>query len=355
MSDNIFKKLEEAENRFSELDRLLSSPDLTSQQIKEYSKERSEIEEMVGTFREYKNVLKQIEENETLIHDRELSELAREELLKLRKTKEPLEERLKQLLIPDDPDDSKNIILEIRAGTGGEEAALFASDLLRMYLRYSENKNYKTEILSLSETGLGGIREVSLTVEGKNVYRNLKYESGVHRVQRIPSTETGGRIHTSTATVAVLPEPEDVEINIDEKDLKVDTYRASGPGGQHVNKTDSAIRITHIPTGIVVQCQEGRSQHKNRDHALRMLKAKIYEIEEEKKRKELSSTRKSMVGSGDRSEKIRTYNFPQSRITDHRIGLTVSNIESVLEGELDEIIGSLASHSKAESMKQLAT
>lgn len=351
--NNIFKKLEDKEHRFDEIERLLSSSELDPEDIKSYSKERSELEDTVLKYREYKDLLNSIEENKSLLDDPEVSELAREELNKLEKSKKRTEEELKLLLLPKDPDDNKNIILEIRAGTGGDEAALFAADLLRMYSRYCENKNFKINIMSLNETGIGGIKEVVANIEGKNVYKKLKYESGVHRVQRVPSTETGGRIHTSTATVAVLPEPEDVDINIDEKDLKVDTYRASGPGGQHVNKTDSAIRITHIPTGIVVQCQEGRSQHKNRADAMRMLKAKLYEEEEKKKSHERSETRKNQVGTGERSEKIRTYNFPQSRITDHRIGLTLQNIDSIMDGEIDEFIDRLTSHFQSESIKQL--
>lgn len=349
----MFKKLEDKEHRFDEIERLLNSSELGPEDIKSYSKERSDLEDVVLKYREYKNILESIEENKTLLEDREVSELASEELDNLEKKKKKTEEELKFLLLPKDPDDNKNIILEIRAGTGGDEAALFVADLLRMYTRYCENKNFRINIMNLNETGIGGIKEVVANIEGRNVYRKLKYESGVHRVQRIPSTETGGRIHTSTATVAVLPEPEDVDVNIDDKDLKIDTYRASGPGGQHVNKTDSAIRITHIPTGIVVQCQEGRSQHKNRADAMRMLNAKLYEMEEDKKSRERSEVRKNQVGTGERSEKIRTYNFPQSRITDHRIGMTLQNIDSVMEGELDEFIDALTSHFQSESIKKL--
>jgi peptide chain release factor 1 len=258
------------------------------------------------------------------------------------------------LLLPKDPNDEKNVFLEIRGGTGGDEAALFAADLFRMYTRYAEANRWKVEILSLSETGIGGLKEVIAAIEGKNVYSRLKYESGVHRVQRVPATETSGRIHTSTATVAVLAEPDEVEVEIDEKDLKIDTYRASGPGGQHVNKTDSAIRITHLPTGIVVQCQDERSQHKNRAHAMRMLRAKLYEIEEQKRRSDLASTRKSLVGSGDRSEKIRTYNFRDGRITDHRIGLTLYRIEAILNGDMDELVDALTTYYQTELLKESA-
>jgi len=255
-------------------------------------------------------------------------------------------------MLPKDPNDGKNVFLEIRGGTGGDEAALFAADLLRMYTRYAEEKNWKLEIINLNETGIGGIKEVVASIEGKNVYSHLKYESGVHRVQRVPTTETGGRIHTSTATVAILAEPDDVEVEVDEKDLKVDTYRASGPGGQHVNKTDSAIRITHKPSGIVVQCQDERSQHKNRAHAMRMLKAQLFDIEEQKRKSEIASTRKLQVGSGGRSEKIRTYNFKDGRITDHRIGLTLYKIEAMLDGGLDELIDALTTYFQAESLKE---
>ncbi len=351
---NLVNKLEEIEQRFEEVEKKLSSSQLTPEKIKDYSKEHAELEEIVRTYREYKSTLESIEENKALLDDKELEALAREELTILKKKKKEYEDKLKLLLLPKDPLDRKNVVLEIRAGTGGDEATLFAADLLRMYMRYCEKKGFKLDIMTIHETEIGGIKEVIATIEGKDVYSRLKYESGVHRVQRIPTTETGGRIHTSTATVAVLPEPEEVEIHIDEKDLKIDTFRASGPGGQHVNKTDSAIRITHIPTGIVVQCQDERSQHKNRYHAMRMLKAKLYELEEKKRFEELSSTRKSLIGTAERSEKIRTYNFPQGRVTDHRIGITLYNLESILEGELDELIEALNTYYQAESIKELS-
>ncbi|HEX3036396.1 MAG TPA: peptide chain release factor 1 [Thermodesulfobacteriota bacterium] len=348
----ILKRLQEVETRYQNIEKILSDPSINSSDIHRYSKEHSEISEVVEAYREYKKTLTEIEENTLLLKDEELGKLAKEEILILEDKQAKLEEKLRYLLLPKDPNDEKNVLLEIRAGTGGEEAALFSADLFRMYTRYAERNGWKVEIMTLNETGIGGIKEVIAAIEGKNVYSKLKYESGVHRVQRIPTTEAGGRIHTSTATVAVLVEPDDVEINVDEKDLRVDTFRASGAGGQHVNKTDSAIRITHIPTGIVVQCQDERSQHKNRAKAMRMLKAKIYEVEKEKRHSEISDMRKSMVGSGERSEKIRTYNFPQGRITDHRVGLTLYRIEEILDGDIEELIQALTMHYQAESLKQ---
>ncbi len=344
--------LEEVEKRYEDIEKILSDPHVSPSDIHRYSKERSEISEIVETYREYKKTLDEIERNRILIEDKELGELAREEVLMLEGERARLEERLRFLLLPKDPNDNKNVFLEIRAGTGGEEAALFASDLFRMYTRYAERNGWKVEIMSMNETGIGGFKEVIVAIEGKNVYSRLKHESGVHRVQRVPTTEAGGRIHTSTATVVALAEPDDVEVTVDEKDLRIDTYRASGPGGQHVNKTDSAIRITHIPTGIVVQCQDERSQHKNRAKAMRMLKTKLYEVEEKKRQSEISSMRRTMVGSGERSEKIRTYNFPQNRVTDHRIGLTLYKLEEILDGDLDELIQALTTYYQTESLKQ---
>lgn len=354
MADSsMLKRLDEVEKKYSEIESQLSNPDISPSEIHKFSKDRSELDNVVKTYREYKKTLEEIENNKTLLHDEELSELVKDELDSLGNKKSGLEKKLNVLLIPKDPNDSKNVFLEIRAGTGGEEAALFAADLFRMYSRYAENVKWKVELMNRSETGIGGIKEIVAAIEGKNVYSCLRHESGVHRVQRVPTTEAGGRIHTSTATVAVLPEPDDIDVKIDEKDLKIDTYRASGPGGQHVNKTDSAIRITHIPTGIVVQCQDERSQHKNRTHAMRMLRTKLFELEEIKRQSEISNTRKSQVGSGGRSEKIRTYNFPQGRITDHRIGLTLHKLDLVLQGDLDEIIQSLTTYYQAEKMKNL--
>ncbi len=350
----MLKRLEEVEKKYLEIERNLNSPDISPTEIHKYSKELSDLDEIVETYRNYKKTLERIEENRTLLKDKDLGELAREELVELEEELERLENELRMLLLPKDPNDAKNVFLEIRAGTGGDEAALFAADLFRMYSKYAETKRWKVEVISISETGIGGVKEVVAAIEGKNVFSRMKYESGVHRVQRVPSTETSGRIHTSTATVAILAEPDEVEVDIDEKELKIDTYRASGPGGQHVNKTDSAIRITHLPTGIVVQCQDERSQHKNRAHAMRMLRAKLYEMEEEKRRNEIASTRKSLVGTGERSEKIRTYNYRDGRITDHRIGLTLYKIEAILNGELDELVDALTAYYQTEILKQAA-
>ncbi|HEX9831231.1 MAG TPA: peptide chain release factor 1 [Thermodesulfobacteriota bacterium] len=350
----VLKRLEEVEKKYEEIERVLSDPGISPTEIHRYSKERSEISDIVEIYRQYKETLKEIDENQKLIEDRDLAELAREEITALEDARDKLEGKLRDALVPKDPNDNKDVFLEIRAGTGGEEAALFAANLFRMYMRYAERNGWKVEIMSVSETGIGGMKEVIAAIEGKRVYSKLKYESGVHRVQRIPTTETGGRIHTSTATIAVLAEPDEVEIAVDEKDLRIDTFRASGAGGQHVNKTDSAIRITHLPTGIVVQCQDERSQHKNRAKAMRMLRAKLYEFEEQKRQREISTTRRGQVGTGERSEKIRTYNFPQGRVTDHRIGLTLHQIETVLDGDLDELIDALITYYQTESLKQAA-
>ena len=353
-NSGMLKKLEEVEIKYIEIEQNLNAEGLDPEKIRKLSMERAELEEIINTFREYKEVVKNIENNKLLLADKELSELAKEENIGLEEEKSRLEKNLELLLIPKDPNDKKNVILEIRAGAGGEEAALFASNLLRMYERFCEQNRWKLETLNLNETGIGGIKEISASIEGKDVYGKLKYESGVHRVQRIPATETGGRIHTSTATVAILAEADEVDINIEDKDLRIDTYRASGAGGQHINKTDSAIRITHAPTGIVVQCQDERSQHKNKAAALKMLRAKLFEMEEIKKMNELSDSRKSQVGSGDRSEKIRTYNFPQGRVTDHRIGVTLHKLDSILDGDINELIQLLTTYYQAESLKEMS-
>ena len=350
----LFEKLEELERKFVDLERALADPDISAQQRIRCSKERAELEDVVSVYARLKEVVEAAEENRELLDDSELAPLAREELEQLSGERSELEESLRKLLLPKDPNLGKNVFLEIRAGAGGEEAALFAADLLRMYSRYCENRRWKLDTITMNETGIGGIKELVVKIEGREVYGKLRYESGVHRVQRIPSTEAGGRIHTSTATVAVLPEADEVDVEVDDRELKVDTFRSSGPGGQHVNKTDSAIRITHTPTGIVVQCQDDRSQQKNRAHAMSMLRAKLYEIEEQKRATEISRTRKTQVGSGDRSEKIRTYNFPQGRITDHRISLTLHKMEAVLGGDLDPILEPLAAHFQAESLKNLS-
>lgn len=353
-NSGMLKKLEEVEIKYIEIEQNLNAEGLDPDNIRRLSVERAELEEIIEKFREYKEVVKNIENNNQLLADKELGQLAREENLELDERKSALEKSLELLLIPKDPNDGKNVILEIRAGAGGEEAALFASNLLRMYERFCEQNRWKLETLNLNETGIGGIKEVSATIEGKNVFGKLKYESGVHRVQRIPATETGGRIHTSTATVAILAEADEVDITIEDKDLRIDTYRASGAGGQHINKTDSAIRITHAPTGIVVQCQDERSQHKNKAAAMKMLRAKLYEMEELKKLNELSDNRKSQVGSGDRSEKIRTYNYPQGRVTDHRIGVTLHKLDMILDGDLNELIQLLTTYFQAESLKEIS-
>jgi len=350
----MIKKLEEVEIKYIEIEQNLNAEGLEPERIRKLSKERAALEEIIETFRKYKDVVKDIENNKSLLNDKEFSQLARDENTVLEEQRTLLENNLQLLLLPKDPNDKKNVIIEIRAGAGGEEAALFASNLLRMYERYCEQKKWKLETLNLNETGIGGIKEISASIEGRDVYGKLKYESGVHRVQRIPATETGGRIHTSTATVAILPEADDVDIKIDDKDLRIDRYRASGAGGQHVNKTDSAIRITHNPTGIVVQCQDERSQHKNRSSAMKMLRAKLFEMEEIKKRNELSDNRKSQVGSGDRSEKIRTYNYPQGRVTDHRIGVTLHKLDTILDGDIGELIQLLTTYFQAEALKEIS-
>lgn len=353
-NSGMLKKLEEVEIKYIEIEQNLNAEGLDPDNIRKLSMERAELEEIIEKFRQYKEVVKNIENNKQLLGDKELGQLAREENLELEELKSGLEKSLELLLIPKDPNDGKNVILEIRAGAGGEEAALFASNLLRMYERFCEQNKWKLETLNLNETGIGGIKEISASIEGRDVFGKLKYESGVHRVQRIPATETGGRIHTSTATVAILAEADEVDITIEDKDLRIDTYRASGAGGQHINKTDSAIRITHAPTGIVVQCQDERSQHKNKAAAMKMLRAKLFEMEELKNLNELSDNRKNQVGSGDRSEKIRTYNYPQGRVTDHRIGVTLHKLDMILDGDLNELIQLLTTYFQAESLKEIS-
>ena len=349
----MFEKLEAVEKRYDELTKLIADPEIIQNQSKWQTliKEHASIEEIVLKFREYKKAKQAMEEAEELMKDPEMKELAEEEYYASKEKLPEIEEELKFLLIPKDPDDDKNIICEIRAGAGGEEAALFAGTLFRMYTMYAERKHWKLEVLNENETGLGGYKEISFMITGKGVYSRLKFESGVHRVQRVPDTESSGRIHTSTATVAVLPVVEDVEIEINPADVKMEVFRSSGAGGQHINKTSSAVRLIHEPTGIVVECQTERSQFQNRDNAMKMLRTKLYEIEKQKQDSEISNARKSQVGSGDRSEKIRTYNYPQGRITDHRIGMSIYQMENFLNGDLDEMIDNLIAADRAEKLK----
>ena len=349
----MFEKLEAVEKKYEELTKIISDPEVIANQTEwqKAMKEHASMEEIVLKFREYKKIKQSMEEAEELMQDPDMKELAEEEYYASKEKLPKLEEELKVLLIPKDPDDDKNIICEIRAGAGGEEAALFAGTLFRMYTMYAEKKHWKLEILNENETGLGGYKEISFMITGKGVYSRLKFESGVHRVQRVPDTESSGRIHTSTATVAVLPVVEDVEIEINPADIKMEVFRSSGAGGQHINKTSSAVRLIHEPTGIVVECQTERSQLQNRDNAMKMLRTKLYEIEKQKQDSEIANSRKSQVGSGDRSEKIRTYNYPQGRITDHRIGMSIYQMENFLNGDIDEMIDNLIAADRAERLK----
>ena len=349
-------KLEELENRFYDIEKSLADPEIMKNQekYKEMMQEHAHLRDTVEVFEEYKKVHNELEDAKALIdeeQDSAMREMAKEEIHSLEIKEQELIEKLKILLIPKDPMDKKNIIMEIRAGTGGDEAALFAADLYRMYTRYAEQKGWKMEIMSSNETGIGGFKEIIFSITGKNVYENLRYESGGHRVQRVPETESGGRIHTSAVTVAVLPEAEETDIEIKQEELKIDVYRSSGPGGQSVNTTDSAVRITHKPTGLVVTCQDEKSQHKNKAKALRVLRARLYEVEEQKRQAERAEARRTQIGSGDRSQRIRTYNFPQNRITDHRINLTLYKLDAVLEGDMNELIDSLKVSSREEYLQ----
>lgn len=349
----MFDKLEAVEERYNEITKMISDPEVISNQAEwqKLMKEHASIEEIVLKYREYKKTKQTMQEAEEMMQDKELKELAEVEYYEAKEKIPKIEEELKILLIPKDPDDDKNIICEIRAGAGGEEAALFAGTLFRMYTMYAEKKHWKLEILNENETGLGGYKEITFMVTGKGVYSRLKFESGVHRVQRVPDTESSGRIHTSTATVAVLPVVEDVEIEINPSDIKMEVFRSSGAGGQHINKTSSAVRLIHEPTGIVVECQTERSQFQNRDNAMKMLRTKLYEIEKQKQDSEVANARKSQVGSGDRSEKIRTYNYPQGRITDHRIGMSIYQMENFLNGDIDEMVDNLIAADRAEKLQ----
>jgi peptide chain release factor 1 len=352
----MYDKLEEIEKRFDELSERMGDPEVISNRMEfeKVAKERATLEPIVEKFRLLRTKEKELRDAKEMLssNDADLKELAKEEVSTLTEEVERLREEIRILLLPKDPNDEKNVILEIRAGTGGEEASLFAADLFRMYSRYADSKGWKVEVLSMNTTGLKGIKEVIAVISGNGVYSNLKYESGVHRVQRVPITEASGRIHTSTATVAVLPEADEIEVQIDEKDLEIEVCRASGPGGQGVNTTDSAVRVVHKPTGIVVSCQDERSQQKNKARALQILRARLYEMQREAQEKEIADTRRSQVGTGERAEKIRTYNFPQNRVTDHRIGFTTHKLDMILDGELDELIIALRTYYQAEALKK---
>lgn len=353
----MFEKIEIFDKRYSELNQRLYEPQVAANpdEYQKVMKEIKSIEEIVLTYREYKKAVTAQEESLEILNetsDAEMRELAQAELDEAKENIEKLSEELKILLLPKDPNDERNVIVEIRGGAGGEESALFSAVLFRMYSMYAEKKGYRTEVINVNETELGGYKEISFMIEGEGAYSRFKYESGVHRVQRVPETESQGRVHTSTTTIAVLPEAEDVELEIDPNDLKIDTFRSSGAGGQHINKTSSAIRITHIPTGTVVECQDERSQYKNKDKALKVLKSRLLKEKQDKQASEIAADRKSQVGTGDRSERIRTYNYPQGRLTDHRIGLTLYKLEDIVNGNLDEVIDALVTADRAEKLKE---
>ncbi|MDE7210200.1 MAG: peptide chain release factor 1 [Lachnospiraceae bacterium] len=355
----MFDKLEDTERRFEELQAELSEPTVTNDtaRFRKLMKEQNDLGEVVGAYREYKQAKQNIEDSLAMLEeesDEEMRELAKEELAQGKADVEALEQRLKILLLPKDPNDEKNVIVEIRAGAGGDEAALFAAELFRMYSKYAETQRWKIDMMNMNESGIGGCKEVIFMIEGNGAYSKLKYESGVHRVQRIPVTESGGRIHTSTATVAIMPEAEEVDVQLDLNDCRFDVFRSSGNGGQCVNTTDSAVRLTHIPTGIVISCQDEKSQLKNRDKALKVLRSRLYELELEKAHDAEAAARKSQVGTGDRSEKIRTYNFPQGRLTDHRIGLTIYKLEKVMDGDIQEIIDACIAADQAAKLANMA-
>jgi len=352
----MFDKLKSVEKRYDDLNQLLSDPKVISRQseFQKYAKEQSDLAPIVHQFQAWQKIDRRLQENQTILNeekDPELLEMAREDVADLEIQKEEKVDILKRLLLPKDPRDEKNVIVEIRAGTGGEEASLFSNNLFRMYSRYAEEKKWNVEILSSNLTGKGGFKEVIFNISGKGVYSRLKYEGGTHRVQRVPDTESQGRIHTSAVTVAVMPEVEEVDININPADIKVDVYRASGPGGQSVNTTDSAVRLTYIPTGMIVTCQDEKSQHKNREKAMKVLRARLYDEEQKKQQESMADERKQQVGSGDRSERIRTYNYPQERVTDHRIGLTLHKLSAMMEGNLDEMLDTLTLHFQTQALK----
>lgn len=355
----MFKKLDFIVEKYEQLSMEVSDPEVIANQTlwQKRIREMSEMEPAVNKYTEYKKVQEELQATEEMLGesglDEDMREMAKEELSELKERSEKLTEELKIALLPKDPNDDKNVILEVRAGTGGDEAALFGADLLRMYTRYAERKGWKVEITDISETGIGGVKEATVMIKGQGAYSRLKYESGVHRVQRVPETESSGRIHTSAATIAIMPEVDDVEVKVDPNEVRVDVYRSSGAGGQCVNTTDSAVRLTHIPTGLVVTCQDERSQIKNREKAFGILRARLYQMKLDEQNKEQADARKSQIGSGDRSERIRTYNFPQGRVTDHRIGLTIYKLDSYMDGDIDEILDALITADQAEKMKNL--
>ncbi len=350
-------RLEKLENQFGDLEQKLTAPEVIRDQelYQKYRKEHAELAPLIQAFRRYRQVQKELAESQALLTeeaDEELKALAREEIETLKEKAAALEEELRLLLLPKDPNDEKNVLLEIRAGTGGEEAALFAADLFRMYTRLAERHRWKVEVLSHSLTGIGGVKEIIASIAGDRVYSRLKYESGVHRVQRVPATESQGRIHTSAVTVAILPEAEEVDVQINPEELRIDVFRSSGPGGQSVNTTDSAVRVTHLPTGLVVSCQDEKSQHKNKAKALKVLRARLLDLKQREQHQQIAQERKTQVGTGDRSERIRTYNFPQGRITDHRLGITFYRLETMLDGDLDELLQALTTHHRTLALQQ---